>query len=104
MFYLPQFNQLANLNLLKDEIRYFIIQTAKCEYIKLLSLHIYGSVDIYINKTDITGIKQLKKDKIDYTKFSKKGQYMNRLVLSRKDEIFCEGCFYLVAVAARKLT
>jgi len=92
------------LNLLKDEIKYFIIETTICEYIKLLSLHIYGSVDIYLNKTDITAIKQLKKDKIDYTQFKKKGQYMNRLVLSSKDEIFCEGCYYIIAVVAKKLT
>jgi len=89
---------------MKDEIKYFIITTTKCEYIKLLSLHVYGSVDIYLNKTDFTAIKQFKKDNINFTKFNKKGQYMNRLVLSSKDEIFCEGCYYLIAVVANKLT
>lgn len=68
-------------------------------------MHLYGKVEIYLNKTDVDSIQTFNKSKIDYTKFAMKGQYMNRLLLTNKDkELYCKNCYYIVAVVAEKLT
>lgn len=72
------------LNLGKDETKYFLIRAESSQYLKLLSLHLYGKVEIYLNKTDSKGIQKFDSSLTHPTDFSMKGQFMNRLVLDHQ--------------------
>lgn len=64
----------------------------------------YGKVEIYINKTTINSIKQFSSSNNNISMFSRKGQFMNRLILTNKDDLYCDHCLYIVAVVALKVT
>ena len=56
--------------------------------IKILSLHVYGRVEIYLNKTNEETLKKIKEGDLNYKDFKMKGQYMNRLVLTKLVNLF----------------
>lgn len=69
---------------------------------KILSIHVYGEIDFYLNRTSPDTISKLVEEKeIKYEEFKIKGEYKNRLLM---DEGLCENCYYILACVARKNT
>jgi hypothetical protein len=71
------------LNLAKDQSKYFLIRADSAQYIKLLSMHLYGKVEIYLNRTNSRGIQKFDSASSHPKDFTMKGQFMNRLVLEQ---------------------
>lgn len=57
-----------------------------------------------MNRIDSKGIQNFHSSSTKPTNFAMKGQFMNRLVLEHQNELFCDGCYYIIAVVALKVT
>lgn len=51
------------------------------QYLKFISMHVYGSVNIYLNTTTLALVNTLKNYDYNFTAFQRPGKYANRLVL-----------------------
>jgi hypothetical protein len=93
------------LNLARGEVKYFFVREVQAQaYLKFLSLHVYGRVEFYLNHTSSSALQTFRSENADPSTFQFKGQYINRLVLEQDNVLFCEGCSYLLAVVAQKVT
>lgn len=94
-----------NIKLSAGEIQLFVMHQSTKMSFKLLSLHEYGQIEIYLNRSDAVTIEKLASTKqVDIKKFQMKGQMKNRLVMLTDNPLFCVDCYYLVAVEAIKHT
>jgi hypothetical protein len=72
---------------------------------KILSLHKYGYVNFFLNKTTNNDVADIMKGKkVDYKTFEFEGEKKNRLFLNSSHSLFCKGCLYILAVVAVKPT
>ena len=89
----------------EGEVKYFTFKYLSDSYFKILSLHKYGNVRFYLNKTTHEQIiKLMKGQKIELSDFQLEGEKKNRLILYPSSKMFCPDCLYLLAVQARRNT
>lgn len=96
--------RLGFLNLQEGKSKVYFIRADDSQYLKFISLQLYGNVDIYLNRTTLEWINNKKGYDYDFTSFEMKGQYNNVLFLDSKEKFFCRRCYYLVGIVARKHT
>lgn len=88
------------VKLQQGEVKYFIIHRLTSNPFKILSIHVYGDIEFYINRTTTDEITKLVNEKsIAYEKFKIKGEHNNRLLM---EENLCENCYYILACVAKR--
>jgi hypothetical protein len=96
---------LSHLSLKEGEVKYFTFKHLSESPFKILSLHKYGRVEMYLNQTnqeEVANFMTLKK--VSYQDFQFRSEHKNRLLLNDTNRFFCQGCHYLLAVVAVKHT
>ena len=93
------------LDLKEGEIKYYVFRhIAEKKGFKILSLHRYGHVQMYLNKTTPQKVLELANTEINYASFALNSPYQNRLVVEPESAIYCSNCYYILAVVATKHT
>ncbi len=72
------------LNLEEGKERVYLVRADDSQYLKFISLQLYGSVEIAVNRTTLEYINNLKGYDYNLSSFAKKGQYNNILILDKK--------------------
>ena len=92
-------------NMEEGEVKFFTFRHMSEQPLKVLSLHTFGHVEMYLNKTTPEKVVSLmKSDRIDHRNFAIHGEHKNRVMLDKSKKEFCKDCFYVLAVEARKHT
>ena len=96
---------LSRLNLKEGEIKHFTFKHLSPSFFKILSLHKYGNVRFYLNRTSPEIVtKIMKGDNIDPDYLEYEAEKKNRLLINPNHKMFCKGCLYLLTVKAMKTT
>lgn len=69
------------LNLKQGQSKVFLIMADSSQYLKFISMHVYGNVKIYLNSTSLAMVNTLKNYDYNFTAFQRSGKYVNRLIL-----------------------
>lgn len=77
---------LGYCNLMENETKLYTFKHLSDQAFKVISLHKYGYVDFYLNKTSADGILQImKKETINPEDFTFHSDFKNRLILDKSN-------------------